>query len=260
MQGKTCILVVMKKSIAILGAVSEEIAAIKKAMHIFDRTRLAKTEICTGTWRGKNIILVRTGVGRQKAKQATCQIIENFHPEAIISIGYAGALTAELKVGDLFIADYILNEQNNSVPFEIEDKLNSEWLDLAKSISLLGELKIKVGKLITVNSVIHTPEAKQDLGKQFGADAVEMETIEIALLAREKKIPFLSVRGISDAVDHELIDSSSFLGSDGEISKLRAGWYVLTHPRSLKNAISLRSHTQIATQNLTDFISKLISI
>ena len=87
-----------------------------------------------------------------------------------------------------------------------------------------------------------------------------METIEIALLAREKKIPFLSVRGISDAVDHELIDSSSFLGNDGEISKLKAGWYVLTHPKCLKHAISLRSHTQIATQNLTDFISKLISI
>ena len=260
MQGKACILVAMKKSIAILGAVSEEIAGIKKAMQIFDRIRLDKIEICKGTWLGRNIILVLTGVGRQKAKKATSQVMENFHPEAIISIGYAGALTAELKVGDLFIADCILNEQNNAVSFEMEDTRNSEWLDLAKSISLAGELKIKVGKLITVNSVIHTPEAKQDLGKKFGADAVEMETIEIAMLAREKKIPFLSVRGISDAVDHELIDSSSFLGSDGEISKLRAGWYVLTHPRSLKNAISLRSHTQIATQNLTDFISKLISI
>jgi adenosylhomocysteine nucleosidase len=239
LQGKECILVVMKKSIAILAAVSEEISGIKKAMTIVDRTRLDKTEIWTGAWRGNNIILVRTGVGRKKAKQA---------------------LSAELKVGDLFIADHILNAQNNSVSFEMGDTLNSEWLDLAKSISLSGEIKIKVGKLITVNSVIHTQRAKQDLGKQFSADAVEMETIEIALLAHKNKIPFISVRGISDAVDHELIDSSSFLGRDGEISKLRAGWYVLTHPKSLKNAISLRSQTQLATQNLTNFISKLISI
>ena len=206
LQGKECILVVMKKSIAILAAVSEEISGIKKAMTIVDRTRLDKTEIWTGAWRGNNIILVRTGVGRQKAKQATYQIIENFHPEAIISIGYAGALTKELRVGDLLIADCILDEQNDSRVFEVEDSLNSEWLGLAKSISIPGELKIKVGKLITVNSVVHTPEAKQDLGKKFGADAVEMETIEIAMLAREKKIPFLSVRGISDAVDNELIN------------------------------------------------------
>ena len=250
----------MKKSIAILGAVSEEIAGIKKAMRIYDRIRLNKTKAWAGKWREKNIMLARTGVGRQKAKQATVQVLENFHPEAIISIGYAGALTKELRVGDLLIADCILDEQNDSRVFEVEDSLNSEWLDLAKSISLSEELKIKVGKLITVNSVIHTPEAKKDLGEKVGADAVEMETIEIAMLAREKKIPFLSVRGISDELDQELINSSSFLGSDGEISKLRAGWYVLTHPKSLKNAISLRSHTQIATQNLTDFISKLISI
>ena len=260
MQVKACILVAMKKSIALLAAVSEEIAGIKKAMHIFDRTRLNKGETWTGSWREKNIMLVRTGVGRQKAKQATAQLIEKFYPEAIISIGYAGALNAELKVGDLLIANCILDGQNDSFAFKVGDSVNSEWLDLAKSISLSEELKIKAGKLITVNSVIHTPEGKQDLEKKFGADAVEMETIEIAMLAREKKIPFLSVRGISDEVDHELIDSSSFLGIDGEISKLRAGWYVLTHPKSLKNAISLRSHAQIATQNLTDFISKLISI
>ena len=123
----------------------------------------------------------------------------------------------------------------------------------------MNDGKIKVGKLVTVNSVIHTPTAKKDLGKQFGAEAVEMETVEIALLARENKIPFLSVRGISDEVDHELIDSSSFLGDDGEISKLKAGWYVLTHPKSFKNALSLRSHTLIATRNLTHCISQIIS-
>ena len=111
----------MKKSIALLAAVSEEIAGIKKAMHIFDRTRLNKTETWTGPWRGKNIMLVRTGVGRQKAKQATAQLIENFHPEAIISIGYAGALNAELKVGDLLIANCILDGQNDSFAFKVTD-------------------------------------------------------------------------------------------------------------------------------------------
>ena len=104
----------MKKSIALLGAVSEEIAGIKNAMHIYDRIRLNKTKAWTGRWREKNIMLARTGVGRQKAKQATIQVVENFHPEAIISIGYAGALTKELRVGDLLIADCILDEQDDS--------------------------------------------------------------------------------------------------------------------------------------------------
>jgi len=140
------------------------------------------------------------------------------------------------------------------------DPKNLKWLELAKNTQPPENFKLKVGRLITVDMVVHTPEAKKELRNEFGAEAVEMETLEIALLTRANKIQFVSIRGISDAVNHELIDSSSFLGSDGEISKLRAGWYVLTHPKSLKNVFSLRSNTQIATQNLTDFISRLVSI
>jgi adenosylhomocysteine nucleosidase len=65
------------------------------------------------------------------------------------------------------------------------------------------------------------------------------------------------VRAISDSVEQEVLDSSSFLGGDGEISKLKAGWYVLTHPGSIASALSLRSQTQQATRNLTEFVSNL---
>ncbi len=249
----------MNKPIAILGAISEEISGIKQAMNIADRVRLGKSEAWLGKWQGKDIVLVRTGVGKERAEDATRQVIERFQPGAIISMGYAGALVADLNVGDLFIADSIKDAGCNSANSEFELQLNSKWLDLAKNIPTSEGAQVRVGKLITVDSVIHTPKAKQDLGNQFAAEAVEMETIVIARLAQERQVPFISVRGISDAVDHELIDSSSFLGSDGEISKLKAGWYVLTHPKSFKDAVSLRSQTQIATRNLTLYISNLIS-
>jgi len=250
----------MNKTIAILGAVSEEIAGIKRKINIFGRVRLDKSEAWFGKWHGKNIVLVRTGVGRKRAQNTTHQVINKFNPEVIISIGYAGALTEGLNVGDLFVASTILSSESDSKSFEMGDQKNLKWLELAKNTQPPENFKLKVGRLITVDMVVHTPEAKKELRNEFGAEAVEMETLEIALLTCANKIPFISIRGISDAVNHELIDSSSFLGSDGEISKLRAGWYVLTHPKSLKNVFSLRSNTQIATQNLTDFISRLVSI
>jgi adenosylhomocysteine nucleosidase len=85
-----------------------------------------------------------------------------------------------------------------------------------------------------------------------------METSAIAKVAEEKDVPLLSLRVISDRLDQELLDSSSFLGSDGEISTLKAGWYVLSHPGSIKSALSLRSQTQIATQALTKFLFDLL--
>ena len=250
----------MNKTIAILGAVSEEIAGIKREINISDRVRLDKSEAWFGKWHGKNIVLVRTGVGRKRAQNTTYQVINKFNPEVIVSMGYAGALTEGLNVGDLFVASTILSPESDSKSFEMGDPKNLKWLELAKNTQPPENFKLKVGRLITVDMVVHTPEAKKELRNEFGAEAVEMETLEIALLTRANKIQFVSIRGISDAVNHELIDSSSFLGSDGEISKLRASWYVLTHPKSLKNVFSLRSNTQIATQNLTDFISRLVSI
>ena len=249
----------MNETIAILGAVTEEIAGIKREINISDRVRLDKSEAWFGKYQGRNIVLVRTGVGRKRAQNATQQVIDKFNPEVIISMGYAGALTEGLNVGDMFVASTILSPESDSNSFEMDDPKNLKWLELAKKTPPPENVKLKIGRLITVDMVVHTPKAKKELGSRFRAEAVEMETLEIALLARVNKIAFISIRGISDAVNHELIDCSSFLGSDGELSKLRAGWYVLTHPKSLKNAISLRSHAQIASQNLTDFISKLIS-
>ncbi len=250
----------MNETIAILGAVTEEIAGIKREINISDRVRLDKSEAWFGKYQGRNIVLVRTGVGRKRAQNATQQVIDKFNPEVIISMGYAGALTEGLNVGDMFVASTILSPESDSNSFEMDDPKNLKWLELAKNTPPPENVKLKIGRLITVDMVVHTPKAKKELGSRFRAEAVEMETLEIALLTRVNKIAFISIRGISDAVNHELIDCSSFLGSDGELSKLRAGWYVLTHPKSLKNAFSLRSNTQIATQNLTDFISRLISI
>ena len=68
----------MNDSIAIFGAVKEEIAGIKQAMNISDHVRLGKTSAWRGKWGKQDIILVRSGVGRQRAKDATLQIIDRF--------------------------------------------------------------------------------------------------------------------------------------------------------------------------------------
>ena len=54
-----------------MGAVSEEIAGIKRDMNISDRIRLGKSEAWPGKWKNKNILLVRTGVGKQRAEETT---------------------------------------------------------------------------------------------------------------------------------------------------------------------------------------------
>jgi len=243
----------MNDCIAIFGAVKEEIAGIKRAMNISDRVRLGKTNVWPGKWGVQNIVLVQSGIGKQRAEDSTLQVIDHFQPKVLISTGYAGAVQPELNVGDLVIADSILEVNGKRKYFS-----DPNWLDRARNTPCSDGIKAVVGGLLTVNTVIHEPAAKRELGTSYCVQAVEMETSAIARVAEEKGLPLLSVRAISDRVDQELLDSSSFLGSDGEISTLKAGWYVLTHPGSIKSALSLRTQTQFATQSMTRFLSDLL--
>ena len=95
----------MNKTTAILAAVSEEIAGIKQAMNISDRIRMGKSEAWPGKWQGKNIVLVRTGVGKQRAADVALKTIEQFAPDKLLSIGYAGGLVPNLEVSDLIVAE-----------------------------------------------------------------------------------------------------------------------------------------------------------
>ncbi len=243
----------MSDYIAIFGAVKEEIAGIKRAMNISDHVRLGKTSVWSGKWEKKNIVLVRSGVGKLRARDTVLQVIDHFQPEVLISIGYAGAVQPELNIGDLVIADVILEAKGEGEYFP-----DPNWLGRARGISCHDGVKAFVGGLLTVDGVIHDPASKQELGERYSVQAVEMETSAIAGVAEERGLPLLSLRAISDRLDQELLDSSSFLGSDGEISTLKAGWYVLTHPCAIKNALSLRAQTQIATQAMTRFLSDLL--
>ena len=243
----------MNKITAILAALSEEIGGIKHSMNIADRIRLGKSEAWPGKWQGKNIVLVRTGVGKQRAAEAALKTIEQFSPDRLLSIGYAGGLVPDLQVNDLIVAERIVDVESSA-----EFLPDQQWLQLAQNISVSENYKVISGKLVTANKVIHSPLDKKEFGERLSAQAVEMETSAIAKVVTDKNLPFLSVRAISDSVEQEILDSSSFLGRDGEISKLKAGWYVLTHPGSIASALSLRSQTQRATRTMTEFVLHLL--
>lgn len=250
----------MEKVICIIGAVKEEVAELKRAMNIRETWHTRTSSFWAGTLSGREVVLVRSGMGKTRASEALRQVCERFVPSLILSMGYAGAVAPQLKIGDLIVADKILELAGDRVgtdwtakqeirevpfkPFPIEKRLEGEYVR---------------GGLLTVDEVIYKPENKKSLGKHYPVLAVEMETSALARMAQEKKIPFLSLRSISDTVDCELPDFSSMKNKEGEVSKLKAGWHAITHPDKIKSLVELRKKTQTATARLTRFITQLVS-
>jgi adenosylhomocysteine nucleosidase len=241
----------MEKRIAIIGAIKDEIAGIKNQMQITDTLRWPTGNAFVGEWQGVPIILVRSGMGRDRARRALVEVAERFSLEHVYSIGYAGALNPALEVGDLVVADKVI-EIDSSQPDE-----NMKSYSLDKEIfNTTAAARQRI--LLTVDRVVSTPKEKKLLREKYSAVAVDMETSSLAAEAQARNIPFISVRAITDTADQELIDCSRLVAEDGDVSKLKAGWHILTHPGDLKGMIDLGKHAKLATANLTEFLEKLM--
>jgi len=243
----------MDKLICILGALREEVNLIRRQMTIDEQFKVGRADAWTGNWEGVHIILVRTGIGKDCALSALEKVLDRGNPSLILSIGYAGGLDPKLKVGDVVLADHVLKINTaltdvHSYPIDLKQLESLEGLACSKKIV------VHRGKLITVDQVVSDSAVKLELGSRYNALAVDMETAALVAHAAEKKISFLSIRAISDTIEQSLIDVSSFVGDDGKVSKLKAGWYVMTHPCTIKNFLSLRGQSQQATRNMTKFV------
>ena len=252
----------MDQPVLILGALREEIAGIRGRMLVEDQFKAGHGDVWSGTWENRSIVLVRTGVGKKCANKVLEDVLHRVEPSLILSTGYAGGLSHDLNVGDLVVADRVLDDSAESFSGEELSAAapDRQWLDQVKGLNPSGRFSIHYGTLLTVSGVVADSSVKLQLGSRCGALAVDMETSVLLTGAGEKNIPFLSIRAVSDTADQSLADVSSLVGKDGTVSKLKAGWYVATHPQTIPHFISLRQQSQKATRNLTDFIRALLQV
>ncbi len=233
----------MDKRIAIIGAIKDEIAGIKNQMKIEDTLRWQTGNAFVGEWRGRKIVLVRSGMGMDRAREALVELAERFSLERVYSVGYAGALDPALKVGELIIADQVVYYET----------LKSYSLDEGHTLP-----EVRRGTLLTVDEVAATPLAKKTLREKYSAVAVDMETYALAEEAQARNLPFVSIRAVTDTAQQELIDCSYLVAEDGDVSKLKAGWHILTHPGDLKGMIDLGKNAKMATANLTEILGRIL--
>ncbi len=248
----------MEHLICVLGAVKEEIAGVKKEMHVRERMKLGRADGWLGRWQARDVLLVRTGVGKARAQDAIERVLKMQAPACLVSIGYAGGLNPGLQTGDLLLADKLwqldLGEGQGELPAPRPVNGTPYKVELPE---LPGGAAVHRGGLVTVDRVVTDAKLKRRIGEAHPVLACDMETGVLAEAAEGKGIRFVSLRAISDTVDEALMDVSPFL-KDGEVSTLKAGWYVVTHPGSLKTLKHLKDVAQLATANLTRCLKEML--
>ena len=198
-------------------------------------------------WLGqRRLALIESGVGEAAAIGAARDAIAVHKPRWVISAGFAGALTPELKRGHILMASHVVDSSGASLDVGLQ--LDEQ--------SLTANRALHTGRLLTVDHLVRSADEKRQLGKQYGAVAVDMESVPVATICSREKVRFLSVRIISDAVDDELPkEIERFLDQKSLPAKLGAATgAIFGRPSSVKDMWKLKEDAICAADRLARFL------
>lgn len=207
-------------SIAIIGAMEEEIADLKAQIEGIKMTQIANGIFYTGQLEGKEVILLQSGIGKANAASTTALLIERFSPELVINTGSAGGLDPALHVGDVVVATELTYSDVDGTAFgytygQVPQMPASYPVDpalLAFATEALGETRIEGqivnGLITTADSFISQAERAHFIRSQFPeAKVTDMEGAAVVQTAYQFGVPFLAVRSLSDLAGVEAADS-----------------------------------------------------
>lgn len=241
--------------IALFGALHSELHGMFKAIAVEQHTPCHTWRIVEGMYAGRQVLLVRTGMGKDPALQAAGHILKHYPTRMVISLGFAGALDARLKIGDLLLCRRLFCDSPATAG---KGYASDEKLLAQAEQALQGTTPAPLsGDTLTVDHLVARPEEKRRLGTAFGAQAVDMESYWLAETAASRGLPFLAVRAISDSLDESLPPFDRFTGADGQLLWQPALRHFLTSGEALKLP-RLGLHAWRAQRSLTACLQTLI--
>ena len=200
--------------IGIIGAMDQEVDELKSMMTDTEITSKAGLDFCKGILEGKEVVIVKCGVGKVNAAICTEALIETYHPDCVINTGVAGGLDADINIGDIVLSTDALEhdmdvralgyergvipDQEESV-YVADEGLRNKAFEVCKKVN--PDIQVFMGRVVSGDQFISGKEKKDDLVGTFAAACAEMEGASIAHTAGQNKVPFLIVRSISDKAD-----------------------------------------------------------
>ena len=88
--------------IGIIGAMDEEVNKLKEVLEDAQVSTVAGMNFFKGLFDGKEVVIVRSGIGKVNAGMCAQILADKFNVDYIINTGIAGSLRNEINIGELF--------------------------------------------------------------------------------------------------------------------------------------------------------------
>lgn len=215
--------------IGIIGAMDIEVRALKELMDNAEIEKISSVEFYRGKIEGIDTVVAVAGVGKVNAAVCAQTMILKYAPDYIINTGVAGGLSQELKIGDIAVADKVVEHDMDTTPVGDEigfitgiDKVYMECNGfisdlMCKAIDGLGGVKAVRGTIASGDQFIASDAQRQRIIENFDAVAAEMEGAAIGHVCTMNGVGFGVLRSISDgANDDSTVDFPTFAKSAAE--------------------------------------------
>lgn len=204
--------------IGIIGAMEEEITLLRSRIEGAEERTLGGMIFYRGTLHGKDVVLVRSRIGKVNAASATTLLLIEYRPVWVVNTGSAGGLSSQTqRFGDVLVPDRLAHHdvdvtafgyrpgqipgqdpEFHAHPFLVEKA--EEAMDglLAEGVFPTGTYHHR-GLLVSGDSFIARADQSERIKKTFpDAVAVEMEAAAIAQVCTNFGVPFVVTRALSD--------------------------------------------------------------
>jgi adenosylhomocysteine/aminodeoxyfutalosine nucleosidase len=214
-----------------MGAMAEEVAPILKKLGDYKTTEYAGNKYYEATYNGIEIVVAYSKIGKVFSTLTSATMIEHFGCDRLLFSGVAGAVSPELKVGDLVVATKLSQHDLDITAFghpygyvpegAVFVEADRDMIELSKNVASKMGKNIKEGIIATGDQFVANEERKDWILKTFDASALEMEGASVAVVCDALDIPFFILRSISDASDmdasfsfDEFLESSAIISAE----------------------------------------------
>ncbi|HEV2189733.1 MAG TPA: hypothetical protein VGR70_21165 [Stellaceae bacterium] len=176
----------------------------------------------------------------------TVQVVEEAgsQAECLVSFGIAGALSPDLRPGDVVLSTEVVDEDRRWV--------TGESL-LGRLPELVEEIGAIEGPVLGAQMVLATATDKRRAWEETGAIAVDLESVVVARAAAALGIPFLVLRAIADPVTRVLPPAALVpLSAQGKPQVRQVLASVMRQPRQLPSLLGVAREARQALAALIE--------
>ena len=224
---------ILKAEIGIIGAMQIEVEAICAAMENTVTETVGNMTFVCGDLRGKRVVCAKCGIGKVFAAMCAQTMILRYAPDCIINSGVAGTLSESLSIGQIALAEQVVQHDMDTSPIGdpvgLISGINIIYIPtdptvtaaLAAAVGSEGVPYLRGTVASGDQFICHTAD-KDRIRSTFETEhkpviACEMEGAAIGQVCYVNGVPYGILRAISDGGDEQAFaDYPTFLAAAAE--------------------------------------------